>query len=66
MIELNKFCKFFIRFVKDDKNKSSIRKLKKVKTRKKEFFAVNNVSFKVVEDEIVGILGPNGISKKTK
>ncbi|WP_255612169.1 MULTISPECIES: hypothetical protein [unclassified Clostridioides] len=37
MIEVNKFCKSFIRFVKDDKNKSSIRKLKKVKTRKRIF-----------------------------
>ena len=49
MIEVDKLCKSFTRVVKDDKNKSSIRKLKKVKTKKEEFFAVNIVSFKVMD-----------------
>lgn len=63
MIEVDKLCKFFIRVVKDDKNKSLIRKLKKVKIKKEEFFVVNNVLFKVMEGEIVGILGLNGVGK---
>lgn len=35
------------------------------KKKKKEFFAVNNISFQAKKGEIIGILGPNGAGKTT-
>ena len=61
MIEVDSLCKSFTRVVKD-KNKS---KLKRLKTKKEEFLAVDNISFSVKEGEILGILGPNGAGKTT-
>lgn len=59
MIEVENLCKSFTRQVKDKSNK------KKFKTKKEEFLAVNNLSFKIGKGEIIGILGPNGAGKTT-
>ena len=59
MIEVENLCKSFARQVKDKSNK------KKFKTKKEEFLAVNNLSFKAGKGEIIGILGPNGAGKTT-
>jgi len=40
-------------------------KVKKRKTRKEEFYAVNGISFKAEPGDIFGILGPNGAGKTT-
>ena len=40
-------------------------KIKKQKTRKEEFYAVNGISFRVEPGDIFGILGPNGAGKTT-
>lgn len=60
MIEVNNLCKSFTRVVKDESNKKI-----KLKTKKEEFLAVNNVSFNAGKGEIIGILGSNGAGKTT-
>lgn len=66
MIQVNNLCKSFTRVVKDKSDsKNKILKKKKLKTKKEEFLAVNNITFNVDKGEIVGILGPNGAGKTT-
>ncbi|MDU1538339.1 ABC transporter ATP-binding protein [Paraclostridium tenue] len=64
MIEVNNLCKVFTRVVKDESLKKK-KRLTKLKTKKEDFLAVNNVTFKAKEGEILGILGPNGAGKTT-
>lgn len=54
MIEATDLCKQFERTVRQGK-----------KSKKEEFLAVDHVSLKAGEGEIVGILGPNGAGKTT-
>lgn len=62
MIEALALSKSFIRVVKDEAvNKKS----KRVRTKKEEFLAVNQLSFEAKPGEIYGILGPNGAGKTT-
>lgn len=43
----------------------SVENLRKVYTRQKQFVAVDGISFKLEEGEILGLLGPNGAGKTT-
>lgn len=65
MIEVKNLCKSFTRVVKDESSNKKKSKSKKLKTKKEDFLAVNDVSFTANKGEILGILGPNGAGKTT-
>ena len=63
IIEVSSLSKAFTRTVKvEGKNK---KKLGKIKTKKEDFFAVNDINFTAKKGEVYGILGPNGAGKTT-
>lgn len=61
-IEVQNLSKRFVRNVKDETRKI---KFGHTKTKKEEFFAVQDVSFTATKGKIYGILGPNGAGKTT-
>ena len=62
MIEAKELRKSFIKSVLAKEVK---KKFGKTKTIKEEFFAVDDISFRASQGEILGILGPNGAGKTT-
>lgn len=65
IIEVKNLTKTFTKIVKDDKLESKKINIKKFKTKKEEFNAVDDITFSVKKGEIIGILGPNGAGKTT-
>lgn len=65
MIIANDLCKQFERTVLEEDKAKGKNRIKKKKSRKETFFAVNHISFQVKPGEILGILGPNGAGKTT-
>ena len=67
MIEASHLKKEFIRPVKANAGdgENAKKRLLMGKQTKESFLAVNNLSFKATEGEILGILGPNGAGKTT-
>ena len=63
MIEVEGISKVFER-VKSEDNPNA-KKKKRIRIKKEEFYAVDDISFKANAGEIVGILGPNGAGKTT-
>lgn len=64
VVQVTHLSKVFTRIVKDEK-KRGIKNLGKLKTKKEDFFAVNDINFSAYQGEIYGILGPNGAGKTT-
>lgn len=61
-IKVDHIYKRFTRVVKDEAQK---KRLGKIKTKKEDFYAVNDISFTAKKGQIYGILGPNGAGKTT-
>lgn len=64
MLEAKNLTKVFVRQVAD-KNAAGKKKLKKQKTVKESFAAVDGVSLRAEQGQILGVLGPNGAGKTT-
>ncbi len=70
IIEINKICKkYFIRkLIENNSLGESLINLTRLPFRgksKEEFWALNNISFKVMPGEVFGIIGKNGAGKST-
>jgi len=61
-IKVEHIYKRFTRVVKDENQKKH---LGKIRTKKEDFYAINDVSFTAKKGQIYGILGPNGAGKTT-
>ena len=63
VIEVQNLSKVFTRTVKAEGKKK--KKIQSIRTKKEDFFAVDDINFTAKKGEVYGILGPNGAGKTT-